>query len=97
MSGRVLNIKNGSKPNGSIYIGRGSKFGNPFIIGKDGDRNQVIEKYETYLNVCLDNDTITVSELADMYGFDLVCFCKPLPCHGDVLLKYINAAYFLFN
>lgn len=93
MSGKVKNKHHGNIPKDAIYIGRGSKYGNPFIIGKDGDRSDVIRKYEVYLNELLDSNNITVHELADMYGFDLVCYCKPLPCHGDILLTYINVAY----
>lgn len=91
--GKVRNKSHGKIPIDSIYIGRGSKYGNPFKIGIDGTRPEVIEKYEIHLNGLLDRGIITVQELADMYGFDLVCFCKPLPCHGDILMKYIETAY----
>lgn len=93
MTGKVKNKHHGKMPNDAIYIGRGSKYGNPFFIGSDGTREEVIANYEIHLNKLLDDGTITVQELADMYGFDLVCFCKPLPCHGDILLTYIQASY----
>ena len=35
---------------GDVYIGRGSPFGNPFIIGKHGTREEVIEMYRDYIN-----------------------------------------------
>lgn len=41
----VVNIKHNKY---DVYIGRGSPFGNPFQIGRDGDRKQVIEKYRVY-------------------------------------------------
>ena len=45
---RVLNKRTGTH-DGAIYIGRGSKWGNPFVIGKDGTRAEVIEKYGQWL------------------------------------------------
>lgn len=92
-TGKIRNKHHGKIPHDAIYIGRGSKFGNPYRIGVHGNRETVINKYEIHLNNLLDDGIITVNELADMYGFDLVCFCKPLPCHGDVLMRYINEAY----
>ena len=63
------------------YIGRGSPLGNPFIIGRDGTREEVIEKYKNYI--------ITHPELLKLIrtlkGKRLGCFCAPLPCHGDVV------------
>lgn len=93
MAGKVKNKKHGKIPLDAIYIGRGSKYGNPYIIGKHGTREDVIEKYTIYLDNQIDIGNITITELADMHGYDLVCFCKPLPCHGDILLRYINTSY----
>lgn len=76
-----------------IYIGRPSKWGNPFVIGKDGTRKDVIEKYRKYLWVKLENKEITVKELSELHGKVLGCFCSPEPCHGDVLLKASAWAY----
>lgn len=97
MTGYVKNKKHYNVKPSDIYIGRGSKYGNPYRIGIDGNRDDVIRKYEDHLNQMLDDGTITVEELSDMYGFNLVCFCKPLPCHGDILIRYIKASYQVFN
>lgn len=43
---KVLNKRVNGVPAGAVYIGRGSKWGNPFRIGRDGDRAAVIAKYE---------------------------------------------------
>lgn len=69
-----------------IYIGRGSKWGNPFNIGKDGNREEVIQKYEMYLL----NNFELMSSLPKLKGKVLGCFCKPKACHGDILAKYAN-------
>lgn len=83
--GRILNKNSSKVPYGSVFIGRPSKYGNPFVIGKDGDRDTVISLYREYLLDCLDNGTFTTDEIIALYECDLVCYCKPLPCHGDVI------------
>lgn len=60
--------------------------GQSFCNGRDGTREQVIEKYERYL---LDNDGL-LSCLEELRGKVLVCFCKPNPCHGDILAKLLE-------
>ena len=46
---RVLNRKLSGVPEGAVYVGRPSKWGNPFVIGKHGTRDQVVAKYRAYL------------------------------------------------
>ena len=83
----VLNKHRDYIPNGAVYIGRGSKWGNPFVIGKDGDRDAVCEKHREYLKQQVSSGAITLSELAELHGKDLVCCCAPHRCHGDTLEK----------
>ena len=64
-----------------VFIGRPSKWGNPFVIGKDGTREEVIQKYKAYILTKFPKEYI-VSELKDK---KLGCYCYPLPCHGDIL------------
>lgn len=74
-----------------VYIGRPSIWGNPFVIGKDGTREEVISKYEDYLR----NSPELISRLGEVKGLTLGCWCHPKPCHGDVILKVaeeINAS-----
>ncbi len=66
----------------SVYIGRGSKWGNPFVIGKDGSREAVIRKYKRYLWESKE----LMSSLEELDGKTLGCFCSPQKCHGDVLI-----------
>jgi hypothetical protein len=77
-----------------VYVGRPSQLGNPFVIGRDGDRDAVIEKYRRWL-------WERVQERGDVYnqlvaicdrirsGRDvhLYCHCAPLHCHGDVIKR----------
>ena len=81
----VLNKHIHGMPKGSVYIGRGSKWGNPFVIGRDGDRDAVCEQYEEYLAAQIDSGTVRIEELAALHGKDLVCFCAPKRCHGHIL------------
>lgn len=89
----VLNRHHGNIPTGAVYIGRGSKWGNPFIIGRDGTREDVCEKYKIRLWEQLKDGRVTIQELAGLHGKDLVCFCSPLRCHGHVLEKAAAWAY----
>jgi hypothetical protein len=83
---RVLNQHVHGRPEGSVYIGRPSKWGNPFVIGKHGTREQVIAKYRQRVM----SSPALMSALAELRGKDLVCWCAPGPCHGDVLLDLAN-------
>ena len=93
---RVLNYKQTrSIPAGAVYIGRfnrnsglpGSKWANPFTIGRDGTRAEVIAKYEAHLHA-----SGLINQVHELRGCDLVCSCAPLRCHGDLLLRLANAA-----
>jgi hypothetical protein len=82
----VINIK-GYEKQDYIYIGRPSRWGNPFLIGRDGTREEVIEKYREYIQSMEHN---LHEELARLKGKKLGCWCHPEPCHGDVLVKIIE-------
>jgi hypothetical protein len=71
------------------YIGRPSRWGNPFVIGPDGTRAEVIDKYREYI---LGNEEL-LSHLPDLEGKILGCYCHPLPCHGDVLVELLESDY----
>ena len=66
-----------------IYIGRPSKWGNPYTIGRDGTREEVIEKYEKYLL----NSSELLASLPELIGKTLGCWCAPKACHGDILVR----------
>ncbi len=68
-----------------IYIGRGSQFGNPFRIGQDGSRDEVIRKYSSWFYARLAQDPEFGAAVRGLRGSTLLCFCAPLPCHGDVI------------
>ena len=78
----VVNLR---KNKYDVYIGRGSKWGNPFKIGRDGNREEVIEKYREYIM-----QSGLLSHLEELRNKTLGCFCKPLACHGDVLVELLE-------
>lgn len=85
---KVLNKKQlrGPVPN-AVYIGRPSIWGNPFVLGKDGNRADIIAKYEGWLA----QQPHLMAQLPRLRGRHLVCWCAPQPCHGDILLRLANA------
>ena len=70
-----------------VYIGRPSKWGNPFVIGKDGDRNEVIQMYREWIV----KQPHLMAALPELKNKTLGCFCHPAACHGDVLAELVNA------
>lgn len=84
---QVHNKYKNTAPKDAVYIGRGSPFGNPFVIGKDGSRDDVCNKFERMLS---NNPSLLALVKAELKGKDLVCFCKPHRCHGDTLLQIAN-------
>jgi hypothetical protein len=85
---RVLNKKLHGVPPGAVYIGRPSKWGNPFVIGRDGSRDEVVAKYRAYLLA----HPFLMDALSELRGKDLVCWCAPDACHGDVLVELANVS-----
>jgi hypothetical protein len=69
-----------------VYIGRPSKWGNPFEIGKDGTREEVVEKYRAWVLTQPD----LLAALHELKGKVLACWCSPQACHGDVLSELAN-------
>ena len=69
-----------------VNIMRPGKWGNPFVIGKDGSREDVIRKYQEWVV----KQPSLMNSLEDLRGKNLVCCCSPKPCHGDVLLELAN-------
>ena len=72
----------------AVYVGRPSDWGNPFRVGRDGTREEVIAKFESYVLAMLKKKPDWLDPLR---GKDLICWCVPLPCHADVLLRLANA------
>ena len=74
-----------------VYIGRGSIYGNPYVIGVDGTREEVIEKYRKYFNERIASDEEFKKEVLTLKNKILCCYCAPKSCHGDVIIQYLSS------
>lgn len=85
---KVLNARyGGTWPHyDSVCVDRSSKWGNPYHLGEDGNRDEVIEKYEQWIRARPE----LLARLGELKGKDLVCWCAPKRCHADVLLKLLE-------
>ena len=84
----VINIRHDRSVLGEpdvVRIDRATRWGNPFVIGRDGSRAEVIEKYRARLWHEIRAGRIGLDELAALDSKRLACWCSPEPCHGDVL------------
>jgi hypothetical protein len=81
---RIVNINDEEF---DIYIGRGTKWGNKYHIGVDGTREEVIEKFKLWWNR---HPELHNEAIRELQGKILGCHCKPLPCHGDIYVAFLE-------
>jgi hypothetical protein len=100
MQTKVIHIKNKTGAPEEVYIGRGSVFGNPIRIGyrcplcgEKHDRGQTLVCYRKWLDDMMEADIDFTAEVYALHGKTLVCFCKPLACHGDILAEVTDAMH----
>jgi hypothetical protein len=94
MKTTVVNIRDGF-PTGGVYIGRAGRgfdgyFGNPVPIQRSKDRDEVIVLFRQAFERRMMFDAEYRYRIEELKGRTLVCFCKPLACHGDVIAEYLN-------
>lgn len=86
---KVVNIK---KEQYDIYAGRPGKFGNPFIVGVHGKRGECIKLFKEWF---FSDDTKAKAMREEVLripdGSILGCYCKPNPCHCDIIVEYYNS------
>ncbi len=96
----MIKVSNKKSGGNGVYIGRPSVLGNPFVIGKDGERAEVIEKYLGWLraewkkNGAVKAELVRLAAVAKQGNLELTCWCAPAACHGDVIknaIEKINA------
>lgn len=71
----------------AVAIGRGTAWGNPFILGTDGNRDTVIAKFYHYAQWRLEREP---NWLEPLRGKDLACYCAPKACHGNVIVMLLE-------
>lgn len=89
---RVVNIK---RHTCDVYIGRGGAtdgyFGNPFRLMPGEERGSTLAEYAKYFHRRLETDPEFKRRVHELKGKRLGCFCKPGPCHGDIIADYLNS------
>lgn len=70
-----------------VFIGRPGPWGNPFIVGKDGGRDECIEMYILWF---MAQPELIQKAKVELKGKILGCWCAPKPCHGDFLCRIAN-------
>lgn len=94
MIGQLASVVHCKKDRYDVYIGRPSKWGNPFTHISDrktraefivGSREEAILCYEEYLF-----SSGLIEDIEELRGKVLACWCKPKSCHGDVLVRLLN-------
>jgi hypothetical protein len=83
---RETKVVNSKTAEYDVYIGRSSKWGNPFMISMHGTRSQVIDKYRSWIK----KQPKLLESLDELDGKVLGCHCKPEACHGDVLVDLLR-------
>lgn len=83
---KVYNKRKNGYPKDAIYVGRPSKWGNPFTV-KEYGRGKALDEYEMWIRV---TDKPTLKDIMELRGKDLLCWCAPEPCHADILLRIAN-------
>lgn len=100
---RYANLMEWMNDDNNVYIGRkgivfinGERFpkdnsiwANPFKISENETRESIINKYEKYIREKIIKENLH-DDLKKLKGKNLGCWCKPLACHGDVLIKIIK-------
>ena len=86
----ILNKKTDTIPKTAIYIGRPTKWGNPFVMTKEEERNNVCDKYIIFI-MEKKNKYLREEARKELKDKDLVCYCSPKRCHGDILQKIAHS------
>jgi len=83
----MANVVHCKRDSFDVYIGRPGPWGNPFSIGADGTREEVVEKYAEWL---LSQPDLVEKARRELNGKVLGCWCAPKLCHGDILVQIIK-------
>lgn len=95
---KVYNKRHKDVPPDAVYVGRPTKWGNPFSHQngtlakfKVKTREEAVAAYIDYINETEEGWAIADAARSELRDKDLVCWCAPKPCHADILLEIANA------
>lgn len=87
----ILNAKVDEIPTGARYVGRPTPLGNPFRIGRDGTREEVVRKYEAWFRERIRSNRRFRAIVENLRGVHaLVCWCAPKRCHAEIIASYLE-------
>ncbi|CAA9353039.1 MAG: hypothetical protein AVDCRST_MAG93-7206 [uncultured Chloroflexia bacterium] len=91
-------VVNRRKDREEVYIGRGSKWGNPFKVGEHGAKGECVQLFTEW--ICRGEGRYLLNQLGELEGKTLGCYCapkggtdhthRPWVCHGQVLLALLQ-------
>ena len=81
-----VNVRKWVEKPENVYIGRPSKWGNPYIISGEQNREKVVELYEQYIKT----NRVLLRDLHQLRGKNLGCVCYPQLCHGDIIQRLLQ-------
>lgn len=83
---------------GAVYVGRPSPLGNPFVLTDESRRDEVCDRYETWLRSKVEQgDPAVLKELRRLYRLAqdgpvvLGCYCAPRRCHADSIKRFLES------
>ncbi len=96
---RMHRTKGWRKPVGAVYVGRPSRWGNPYRVGTEESAAECVAKFERWCRQRQTDAPAAFAQwLAPLSGHDLACWCAPdTPCHANVLLRLANEPWAPFT
>jgi hypothetical protein len=85
----VYNLRDRNAPSGAKKVDRSTPFGNPFIMGKHGSRDEVCDKFDAWVDLPA-QARLRERARRELRGYDLLCWCAPQRCHASTWLRIAN-------
>jgi hypothetical protein len=86
-----MNVVHCKRAKFDVLIDRSTRWGNPFVIDRDGTRDEVLQLYKTWVTTSQDAKARWIRQhVSELRGQILGCWCAPQPCHGDILYELAN-------
>lgn len=83
---KVWNKRDPNCPKDAVYVGRPTRWGNPFTVAQLG-RVEALNQYNMWIRT---TDKLKLEDFKELKGKDLACWCAPKACHADIILRIAN-------
>ena len=84
---KIWNMRHLPIPPDAVRVDRSTKWGNPFVMHTEAERDEVCRKFEDFVE---QHQGIKDAIRAELRGKDLVCWCAPKHCHAETLMRIAN-------